>query len=489
MTIGIESIIAVVGAGTMGAGIALVAAQAGHAVRVIDTQDDALERGRQSTAKSLASLVKRGTVDEAGAAAIADRISWSTEIASAAPAALTVEAIVERMDVKTGLFRALAEHVAPDAILASNTSSLSIEAMANGIAGPERFVGLHFFNPVPAMKLVELIPSSRTAPGLVDELEALMRAWKKLPVRVRDVPGFIVNRVARPYYGEGFAALGEGIDPALIDHALESAGSFRMGPLVLADLIGHDINYTVACQVFEGYAGKTRFRPHANQKAIHDSGQLGRKSGKGVYDYAADLPAPPFVAPGAVPVSIEAGRDAGEIEPLVALAEAAGGSVTRAPALEPGTLRIDGKLLAMGDGRRLADRADVDILLDAARDLAATPTLVVTTRDPEALALAAGFAKLVGKQLLALPDRPGQIVLRTLAQLANSGFDALADDIADAAGVDTAMRFGANHPQGPLDWAQGFGTARLGAVLTNIAAATGDTIYAPSPAISAAVAA
>ncbi|KQX18682.1 MULTISPECIES: 3-hydroxyacyl-CoA dehydrogenase NAD-binding domain-containing protein [unclassified Sphingomonas] len=483
MTIGTESIIAVVGAGTMGAGIALVAAQAGHSVRVIDTQEAALERGRQGIARSLASLVKRGTVDEAAAAAIADRIGWSTDVASAAPAALAVEAVVERMDVKTGLFRALAEHVAPDAILASNTSSLSIEAMAEGVPGPERFAGLHFFNPVPAMKLVELIASSRTAPGVIDTLEALMRSWKKLPVRVRDVPGFIVNRVARPYYGEGFAALGEGIDPALIDHALESAGGFRMGPLVLADLIGHDINYTVACQVFEGYAGKTRFRTHASQKAIYDSGQFGRKSGKGVYDYAADLPAPPFVAPGAVPGSIEAGPDAGEIEPLIALAEAAGGTVARSADIEPGALRIDGKLLAMGDGRRLADRADVDILLDAARDLAATPTLIVTTRDAEALALAAGFAKLVGKQLLALPDRPGQVVLRTLAQLANSGFDALADDIADAAGVDTAMRFGANHPQGPLDWARGFGTARLGSVLSNIAAATGDAIYAPSPAI------
>jgi 3-hydroxybutyryl-CoA dehydrogenase len=484
MTIGTDSIIAVVGAGTMGAGIALVAAQAGHAVQVIDTQDAALERGRQTTAKSLASLVKRGTVDEAGAAAIAERIGWSTDIASAAPAALAIEAIVERMDVKTGLFRALAEHVTADAVLASNTSSLSIEAMADGVPGPERFVGLHFFNPVPAMKLVELIPSSRTAPAIVDDLEALMRAWKKLPVRVRDVPGFIVNRVARPYYGEGFAAFGEGIEPALIDHALESAGGFRMGPLTLADLIGHDINYTVACQVYEGYAGKTRFRPQDSQKAIHDSGRLGRKSGKGVYDYSADLPTPPFVTPGSAPQRIEAAPDAGSLEPLVALAEAAGTNVARNAALASDSLLLDGRLLSAGDGRLLANRANVDILLDAARDLTATPTLIVTTRDTAALALAAGFARLIGKRALALPDRPGQIVLRTLAQLAKSGFDALADDIADAAGVDAAMRFGANHPQGPLDWAQGFGTARLGAVLSNIAAATGDPIYAPSPAIS-----
>ncbi|MES2495490.1 MAG: 3-hydroxyacyl-CoA dehydrogenase NAD-binding domain-containing protein [Pseudomonadota bacterium] len=485
MTIGTESIIAVVGAGTMGAGIAQVAAQAGHKVQVIDTQDAALDRGRQTVAKSLASLVKRGTIDEVGAAAIADRIGWSTDMASAAPAALVIEAIVERMDVKIGLFRALADHVAADAILASNTSSLSIEAMADGVPGPDRFVGLHFFNPVPAMKLVELIPSSHTASAVTDSLDALMRAWKKLPVRVRDVPGFIVNRVARPYYAEGFAALGEGIEPALIDHALESAGGFRMGPLTLADLIGHDINYTVACQVFDGYADKARFRPQASQQALHDAGQFGRKSGKGVYDYGTELPTQPFVAPGPAPRSIEVGSDAGAIAPLVVLIEAAGFTVEASADLAPGVMRIDGKSLAMGDGRRLADRPDIDILLDAARDLATTPTLIVTTRDVEALSVAAGLAQAIAKHVLALPDRPGQIVLRTLAQLANAGFDALDDDVADAAGVDTAMRFGANHPQGPIDWARGLGIPRLGEVLTHIAAATGDPIYAPSPSITA----
>lgn len=485
MTIGTESIIAVVGAGTMGAGIAQVAAQAGHKVRVIDTQDAALDRGRQTVAKSLASLVKRGTIDEVGAAAIADRIDWSTDMASAAPAALAIEAIVERMDVKTGLFRSLAEHVGPDAILASNTSSLSIEAMADGVPGAERFAGLHFFNPVPAMKLVELIASSRTDIAVVDSLEALMRAWKKLPVRVRDVPGFIVNRVARPYYAEGFAALGEGVEPALIDHALESAGGFRMGPLTLADLIGHDINYTVACQVFDGYGSKARFRPQPSQQALHDAGQFGRKSGKGVYDYGADLPAPGFVTPGPAPRSIEAANDAGGIAPLVTLAEAAGLPIVRTTDLAPGVLRIDGKLLALGDGRCLSDRSDVDILLDAARDFATTPTLIVTARDAEALSVAAGFAQSIAKRLLALPDRPGQLVLRTLAQLANAGFDALDDHVADAAGIDTAMRFGANHPQGPIDWARGFGRERLATVLSHIEAATGDPIYLPALSINA----
>jgi len=484
MRIGIEDKIAVIGAGTMGAGIAQVAALAGHMVQVIDSQDEALERGKQTVAKSLASLVKRGGIDETGAAEVAARIEWGTDIAATAPAALVIEAIVERMDVKTSLFTAVASHVAPTALLASNTSSLSIEEMANGVPGAERFVGLHFFNPVPAMKLVELIPSSRTDPAAVDALEALMKTWKKLPVRVRDVPGFIVNRVARPYYAEGFAALGEGIEAVVVDHAMESAGGFRMGPIALADMIGHDINFTVARQVYEGYAGKTRFRPQPSQQALFDGGLLGRKSGRGAYDYGAEMPTAPFVAPGTQPQRIEAGPDAGDLETLIPLIEAAGIAVGRDPALDVGLLRIDGRMLAMGDGRLLADRPDVDLLLDAARDLAATPTLIATARDAEALALFAGLAQAIGKRVLSLPDRPGQIVLRTLAQLANAGFDAVADAVADAAGIDTAMRFGANHPEGPLQWAGRFGPVRLAAALANIAAATGDALYAPSPALT-----
>lgn len=484
MRIGIEDKIAVIGAGTMGAGIAQVAALAGHPVQVIDAQAEALERGRQTVAKSLASLVKRGGIDEAGAAEVAARIDWSTDIASTARAALVIEAIVERMDVKTNLFTTVAGHVAPTAILASNTSSLSIEEMAGGVPRPERFVGLHFFNPVPAMKLVELIPSSRTDPAAVDALEALMKAWKKLPVRVRDVPGFIVNRVARPYYGEAFAALGEGIEAVVIDHALESAGGFRMGPIALADMIGHDINFTVARQVYEGYAGQTRFRPQPSQQALFDAGLLGRKSGRGAYHYGVELPSPPFVAPGAPPQRIEAGTDAGEFEALVPLIQAAGLAVERDTTLAPGRLRLDGRILAAGDGRLLADRPDVDLLLDAARDFAAAPTLVATARDAEVLEPLAGLAQAIGKRVLSLPDRPGQIVLRTLAQLANAGFDAVADNVADAAGIDTAMRFGANHPEGPLQWAGRFGTGRLSAVLAHIAAATGDALYAPSPSLT-----
>lgn len=485
MTITQDDKITVVGAGTMGAGIAQIAAQAGHVVQVIDAQAAALERGRETVSRGLAALVKRSQLSQYDADAIAARIGWSGDMAKVAESALVIEAIVERLDAKTGLFAAVAKHVGPQTILASNTSSLSIEQMAAQVSGPERFAGLHFFNPVPAMKLVELVPSSATANEVMNGLEALMHAWGKKPVRVKDVPGFIVNRVARPYYAEGFAAWSEGIEPEAVDHALEAAGGFRMGPLALADLIGHDINFAVARSVFEAYGGHTRFAVQPGQQALFDAGLLGRKNGKGVYDYAEALPKAALVdaAGASPPQTIEASHTAGAAEPLLALLVNAGLTVIRTPEVAADRVRVDGLTVALGDGRALSQRPDVAVLIDEARDWAATTTLVFSARNEGGSQLAAAMAAAVGKQALALPDRPGQLVLRTLAQLANSAYDALADDIADRNGIDTAMRFGANHPEGPLAWAARYGEERLAHVLQHIAQETGQAIYAPSPAL------
>ena len=477
MEIESDSAIAVVGAGTMGAGIAQIAAAAGHAVIVIDTQPAGLERGRAGVAASLAGLVRRATLDEAGRAAIEGRIRWSGAIADAAGAALVVEAIVERLDAKTDLFAALAQAVRPDAILASNTSSLSIDAMARAVPGARRFIGLHFFNPVPVMKLVEVVPSAATDPAVVEAAMALMRAWGKRPVRVRDVPGFIVNRVARPYYAEGFMAWDEGIDPATIDHALTSAGGFRMGPLALADLIGHDVNYAVASSVYESYGGRTRFRPQASQQALVGSGRLGRKSGSGVYDYGADLPKPALArsgtAPGAIRVSAQGGTLAG-------LFRDSGLPVQDDDSLPSGVVSTDGARLAVGDGRLLAARDDADVLVDVARDGAAADTIVMTARDQASAAAAAGLVQAIGRTALFIPDRPGMLVLRTLAQLANAAADAVDDEVAGRAAIDEAMVSGANHPEGPLCWADRAGRGHVAAALTNIADATGDEMYRPS---------
>jgi len=474
-----NALIAVVGAGTMGAGIAQVAATAGHPVVVLDTSTDALARGRDIVAKSLASSVKRGKVDAEEAEAIQARIQWTTDRAEAASAALVIEAIVELLDAKVALFTELETIVGPGAILASNTSSLSIREIAAALDRPERFIGLHYFNPVPSMPLVETISAITSSAAVVDAATRLMRAWGKKPVAVRDVPGFIVNRVARPYYAEGFAALGDSVPARTIDTVLTEAGGFRMGPLELADMIGHDVNYAVACSVYDAYGRRTRFRPQETQRALFDAGHLGRKSGRGVYYYGLPLPRPPYMAAYDPPASIAA-SDAGLIAPLVDAARAANIPVRQDITLPRETLSVDGVILALGDGQQLAHRAGVDVLLDFARDFYTAKTLAIVAANDSAAAAAAGFLQAIGRKVLTLPDRSGQLVLRTLAQLANAAADAVVDDVASAQAVNDALRFGANHPEGPLAWAQRVGRGRVGAILQNLAVDSGDDSYLPS---------
>jgi 3-hydroxybutyryl-CoA dehydrogenase len=466
-----DALIAVVGAGTMGNGIAQVAAAAGHPVVVIDRDASALERGVKALAASLGGLVKRGRLDATDADAIAARVRWSTDSADTAKAKLAIEAIVERLDIKRALFAELASTMAADAILASNTSSLSIMAMADGLPHPERFLGLHFFNPVPAMKLVEVVAGEATAPAIAEAATALIRRWGKRAVAVRDVPGFIVNRVARPFYAEAFVALGEGIAPETIDAALTTVGGFRMGPLTLADLIGHDINFAAVSLVYEGMAPHTRFRPQPAQARLVETGMLGRKSGRGVYDYSADLPAIAPIEPG-TPAPLRLPHELGTLAPLASLLH----GETDA-SLAPGIMLADDIRIAMGDGRALAERDDADVLIDHGRDFATASMLVVTARDEEALPALAGA---LGKPLLPVPDRPGLIVLRTLAQLANGAVDAVRDGVAGADAIDEAMLYGANYPEGPLAWARRVGPDDVRAALAHIARATGDDLYTPA---------
>jgi 3-hydroxybutyryl-CoA dehydrogenase len=307
----------------------------------------------------------------------------------------------------------------------------------------------------------------------------LMRAWGKMPVRVRDVAGFIVNRVARPYYAEGFAALGEGVDPATVDAAMVEAGGFRMGPLALADMIGHDVNYAVAASVFDAGMGLPRFRLHEAQRSLVERRLFGRKSSKGVYDYTAPLPAPSYVDGSSARIEARL-SDHGLLQPVVAAARAAGVAVRHDDRLPPETIELDGIRMALGDGRTLAERADIDILIDHARDFAVAKTVAITARAASHAGVAAGFFRAAERRTLMVPDRPGQLVLRTLAQLANAAADTIADQIASAEDVETAMLYGANHPEGPLSWARRLGCDRMRVMLRHIARATGDTLYEPS---------
>lgn len=279
--------IGVIGAGTMGRGIAQIAASAGHPVTLMDTKADALAQAMSSLAKVFARLVEKGRVQPADAETILGRIQCSTDLNALSGAGLVVEAIVEKMSVKGQLFNELEGIVPPGCILATNTSSLSVTALASTLTQPERCLGLHFFNPAPLLPLVEVIPALQTRKGLAEEMVLLMRNWGKQPALAKDTPGFIVNRVARPFYGEAIRLLEEGVaDVATIDWAMTELGGFRMGPFALMDLIGNDINYAVTESVWTAFHYDDRYKPSFAQKRNVDAGWLGRKSGRGWHDHS-----------------------------------------------------------------------------------------------------------------------------------------------------------------------------------------------------------
>ena len=289
MTIGI------VGSGAMGAGIAQVVAQAGHPVRLFDQDAAALTRATAGLGASLRKLTEKGKLTAEAAAATEARIQPATSLAELAGCGLVLEAIVEKLEAKQQLFRELEVVVDAECLLATNTSSLSVTAIAAACQQPERCVGIHFFNPAPVLPLVEVVAAAQTRPGLANEVRALVQRWGKRPVLAQDTPGFIVNRVARPFYGEALRILEEGLaDIATIDWALTELGGFRMGPFALMDFIGHDVNFRVTEAVFAAFFYDPRYRPSFRQQQLLLAGYLGRKTGRGFYDYApgAGLPAP-----------------------------------------------------------------------------------------------------------------------------------------------------------------------------------------------------
>lgn len=287
--------IGVIGAGTMGRGIAQIAAQVGHSVVLCDSKDDALSTAKTDLDSILRRLESKNRLGGKTAAAVFANIHFHKSVNECRNCGMIIEAIVENLLLKQQLFQSL-EKVAPeDAILASNTSSLSIAAIAGKCAQPERILGIHFFNPAPLMPLVEIVPGIQTAKSYVEKAKLIIEFWGKTTVIAKDTPGFIVNRVARPFYGEALRILEEGIaGAATIDWAMKSIGGFRMGPFELMDLIGNDINFTVTKTVFEAFFFDPRYKPSFTQQRMMEAGLLGRKTERGFYDYRenATQPAP-----------------------------------------------------------------------------------------------------------------------------------------------------------------------------------------------------
>lgn len=278
--------VAVIGAGTMGSGIAQVAAQAGHDVVLFDSRREAVDKALATLRKTLDKLVEKGKLTKEQADGIHGRIAPASDLKQLAGSGLVIEAIIEDLSIKKKLFADLEGILGTEAVLATNTSSLSVTAIAAACAKPERVIGLHFFNPAPLLPLVEVVPGLDTDPALGARMNALMKAWGKVPVLCKDTPGFIVNRVARPFYGESIRIYEEGLaDMPAIDGALKTYGGFRMGPFELMDLIGNDINFTVTKTVWEAFHYDQRYKPSLTQQRQVESGRLGRKSGRGYYGY------------------------------------------------------------------------------------------------------------------------------------------------------------------------------------------------------------
>ena len=278
--------IGIIGSGTMGSGIAQVAATSGCKVKLFDTNEAALDKAKIALEKILNRLIEKGRIDDSEKSRIQSNISYVNNLKDLSDSNLTIEAIIENLDIKKKVFSELETYVSDDCIIASNTSSLSIASIAASLQKPKRCIGIHFFNPAPLMKLVEVIPAIQTSKDVLQKSIETIRDWEKVVAVAKDTPGFIVNRVARPFYGEALRIYEEGIaDFATIDWSLKTLGGFRMGPFELMDFIGNDVNYIVTETVFTAFYFDPRYKPSLTQKRFSEAGYYGRKSGKGYYDY------------------------------------------------------------------------------------------------------------------------------------------------------------------------------------------------------------
>lgn len=481
--------IGVVGAGTMGLGIVALALRAGHSVWLYDTRASALEQARTAVEASLDRWVRRGELEAAGREACRQRLQLAHDVAALASCGLVIEAIVESLPIKQALFAQLEALVAPDAVLASNTSSISITALAAPLAHPERVVGMHFFNPATVLALVEVVRGEATAPEILQRVADLARAWGKQPVFCRSTPGFIVNRVARPFYAEALLALQEGAAaPATLDAALRDAGGFRMGPLELMDLIGHDTNFAVTRSLYDAFFQDPRYRPSLIQQALVEAGWLGRKSGRGFYTYAADATERqvPLAAACPPPHRVVCQGDFPGAETLCRLAATAAIEIDGQAG--DGQLLLDEVVLRPSLGRSAtalaAERAVAPLVLfDTWTDLERAPLVVLAHADGCSEAQVApviGFFQALGKQVVVIDDVPGLLVTRTLCMLANEAAEVVCHGVASAEEVDRAMQLGVNYPLGPLAWADTFGNAAVVSVLDNLARAYPDGRYRAS---------
>jgi 3-hydroxybutyryl-CoA dehydrogenase len=490
----LKAIVAVVGSGTMGAGIAQLAATAGHNVLLYDIRPEALTMAVDTLKKSVQRLVDKSHISSGEGQQVVNRITAARSLSDLKDAALVIEAVAEDLQIKCALFSELEAVVSKECILASNTSSLSITAIASNLASPDRVVGMHFFNPVQAMQLVEVVRGLATSDLCAQTVYATAARWGKAPVYTKSTPGFIVNRVARPYYAEGLRLLNERAGtPASIDAIMREAGGFRMGPFELMDLIGHDTNLAVTKSMFKAYFCDPRFTPSVIQQELVDARYLGRKSGRGFYRYGADaLPAEAITEPLArCPKDVSL---MGEDAFVLAVRQRCQKAIIETQNFEAGDpmVKAGSATLALTDGRTASHRAvDTDIadtvVVDFALDFLTTKTVAVARAaacSDKAFDEAVGLLQAAGYSVIRLRDLPALAVMRTVAMLINEATDVVNQGVCSITDLDIAMRKGVNYPRGPLAWADIIGIKTIQVVLRNISNFYGEDRYRISPLLN-----
>jgi 3-hydroxybutyryl-CoA dehydrogenase len=462
--------IGVAGAGTMGAGIAQLACLGGFRTLLHDPDPEALARGEQRLRAELVKGADRGHWSQSEAEAASARLLATPELADLADCELVIEAAPESLELKQRLFKALAETCGSDAILATNTSSLSVTAIAAAAPRPWRACGMHFFNPPTRMRLVEVVAGEETSEETMSTALEVVHQMKREPVRAGDAIGFISNRVNRPFTLEALRLVGDGIsDPAQVDRIVRIGGGYRMGPFELMDLVGIDVNFAVARSFWEQSFGEPRWRPHPLQARMVAAGRLGRKSGRGWYHYGDGQHRPddpPPLEPAASPPSPPAACEAVE------------GDGFRAVCIEATTLAVRGAADAIG--------------YVAFPDPASAPVIELV-RGPaastDALSAAGRHFAAMGKHVECVTgDAPGLVLGRIVGQLVNEAHFAAGAGIGEPADIDTAMRLGFNHPRGPFEWAAAIGPRRVADILDALHRELGEERYRVAPSLRAAAA-
>ncbi|MFD5542448.1 3-hydroxyacyl-CoA dehydrogenase, partial [Streptomyces sp. NPDC127079] len=472
-----------------GQGIAQVALVAGHRVRLYDAVPGRAVEAAAAIGARLDRLVERDRMTAADRDAARARLLPEAELTGFADCALVVEAVLERLEVKQELFRDLEGIVADDCLLATNTSSLSVTAIGGGLRSASRLVGLHFFNPAPLLPLVEVVSGFATDVTSATRAYETARSWGKTPVACADTPGFIVNRIARPFYAEAFAVHeAQAADPATIDAVLRESGGFRMGAFELTDLIGQDVNESVTHSVWQAFFQDVRFTPSLAQRRLVESGRLGRKTGHGWYDYqnGAERPEPHTAEPAQPPAYVVAEGTLGPAADLLAMIREAGIQV-REEDEDHGTRLVlpSGGQLALADGQTSVEFRDVvyfDLALDYRR---ATRIALSAGHDtlPRTLTEAVGLFQALGKKVSVIGDVPGMIVARTVARIVDLAHDAVAKGVATEEDIDTAMRLGVNYPLGPFEWSRRLGRDFAYDLLDDLHLRDPSGRYAPSLAL------